>query len=329
VLLLFRRNDILGFGILAFVAFLLQLAYFVNPPSIGELGNFYSNSFGRFNWLRNFYLASPRIYIFVSTLFWLGFSIYFKQVLVNLHLASRRDFIPSIALLLVVSCLPIFLVMSVASWAAVTFFIALGMILGTSYNKTARSRYFTIGSLIGFGTVLYWPYAWVFLAVILILLSMRIFVIQELLALLLGFLFPLYLIWAVHYIATGNLFTGSSLALHYALPVAIQYKVATLVFIIFFILLTFYGTYVSRMGIIGNKLQHIKKWNGVLLFFFASVLVGLSGKIFPSNAFILPLLSFSIILCSALINNHKKYNTFTFYLVLVVVLSLQWVLRFI
>ena len=329
MLLLFKRNDILGFGILVIVAFLLQLSYFVNPPALTELGNFYSNSFGKFNWLRDFYLAAPRFYIFISTLFWIGFSIYFKQVLANLHLAAHRDFIPSVALLLVVSSLPVFLVMSVASWAAFALFVALSMMLGTPYNKTARSRYFIIGSLVGLAMVLYWPYAWIFLAVIIILLSMRIFVLQELVALILGFLFPVYLIWALHYIFTGHVFTYSSIGLHFTLPVSIQYIIATQVFILMLILVSFYGIYISRNGVLGKKVQHIKKWNGVLIFFMASVLVGLGSKIFPSNAFILPAITFSIILCSALINNHKKYNTFTLYIVLITVLSLQWVLRFI
>ncbi len=329
MLLLFKRNDIIGFVILAFVAFLLQISYLFNPPTLSELGNFYTNSFGTFNWLRDFYAAAPRLYILVSTIFWFGFSIYFKKVLISLHLVAHRDFVPSIAVLIVVSSLPIFFVMSVASWAAVILFVALGMMLGTPYNKTARSRYFFIGSLVGLAATLYWPYVWIFLAVLIVLLSMRIFVLQEIIALCIGLFFPAYLIWALHYVFTGIVFTWSSLALDFSLPVAIQYMLASQVFLVFIIILSFYGIYVSRKGKSGNMVQYIKKWNGVLLFFLASILLGLGAAIFPSNAFILPLLSFSIILCSTLINNHKKYNTFTFYLVFIVVLSLQWVLRFI
>lgn len=319
----------MGFGILVFVAFVLQIAYFVNPPSVEELGLFYKNTFWSFNWMKNFYIAAPRIYLFVSFIFWLGASVYFKQVLVNLRLVPRRDFVASIALILVVSALPPFVVMSVAAWAALSLFIALGLILGTPYNKTSRSRYFTIGAFIGLSIILHWPCFFVFLAAFIILLSVRIFVLQEIVALILGTLFPIYLVWALHYIFTGQVFHWSNLALDFTLPVAIQFKTASQVFIFFVILLSFYGMYISRNNISGNKIQLIKKWNGVLLFFVTGVLVGLGSQIFPVNIFVIALLPFSIILSSALTNNLKKYNTFTFYFVLIVVLSLQWVLRFI
>jgi hypothetical protein len=329
VLLLFKRNDILGFAILVFVAFLLQLSYFVNPPELAELGNFYTNTFGTFNWLRDLYVSAPRFYLFLSTLFWLGVSIYFKQVIVNLRLVEHRDFVPSIALLLVVSSLPTFMIFSVASLAAVFIFVGLGIILGTPYNKTARSRYLIIGLFFGVAFILYWPFIWVFLAAIIVLLSMRLFVLQEIIALILGMMLPIYLVWTLHFVFTGHMFTLASLALPYSLPVSIQYRVATLVLTAFIIIFSFYGIYISRNTGLGNRVQHIKKWNGVLLFFIISLFAGLGSQIFPSNSFILPLISFSIILCSALLNNLKKYNTFTLYLVLIVVLSLQWVLRFI
>jgi len=53
VLLLFKRNDIIGFLVLAVVAFLLRLVFFVNPPQIAALGEFEVTTFGHFAWLRN------------------------------------------------------------------------------------------------------------------------------------------------------------------------------------------------------------------------------------------------------------------------------------
>ena len=279
--------------------------------------------------MRDLYVASPRIYIFMSCIFWLAVSVYFKQVLVNLRLLSHRDFVASVVLILVVSALPPFMILSVASLAGVSLFIALGLILGTPYNKTARSRYFTIGAFIGLSIILYWPCIIVFVAALIILLSIRIFVLQEIVALILGAAFPVYLVWALYYILTGHVFSWSSLAVAFHLPVAIQFKTASQIFIFFIILLSFYGIYISRNNISGNKIQLIKKWNGVLLFFIVSIIAGISTKIFPINVFVITLIPFSIILSSALTNNLKKYNTFTFYFVLIVVLSLQWVLRFV
>ncbi len=329
MLVLFKRNDILGFGVLVFVAFVLRLNYFIYPPAIAELGDFYTNTFGRFNWLSNFYTASPRFYIFGSTIFWLAFSVFFKEILVNEKLVSQRNFIGAIAFFVITSALPPFIIFSVAALAACCLFIAFSIVLGTPYNKPARSRYFVVGFFVGLATALYWPAFIAFLALLFILLSIRIFVAQELLALVFGMLFPVYLIVALHYVFSGNLLSFGTLALPLSLPVALQYKVGMVVFAGLLIFLTFYGLYISRNKIVDNKIQIIKKWNGVVLFLIASLLIGLSASIFPSNTLIFFLIPFSIILSSALVNNNTKYNTFTFYFVLISVLALQWVLRFI
>lgn len=329
MLLLFKRNDLLGLIILVFVAFVLRLAFFVNPPDVAELGNFYTTTFGRYNWLHSFYENVPRFFIFLSTLYWILFSVLFKYVLVNEKLVHRRDFTPAIAFLVMSSALPPFIIFSVAGMAASLLFIAFGVAAGTAYNRPARSRYFLVGFFVGLATCLYWPAGIAFLALFFMLLSIRMFVVQELLALFLGVLFPLYLVYTVHYIFTGQFFDVQNLALSFQLPVGLSYRWATLVFSVALILLTFYGLYISRDKIVENKIQILKKWNGVVLFLIAGMLIGVTASSFPGNPFIFMLIPFSIILSSALINNLKKYNTFTFYFVLIVVLALQWVLRFI
>jgi hypothetical protein len=293
------------------------------------LGNFYMSSFGSFDWMKTWYSDYPRLYIFFSFLCWLGMSIYGKQVIVNLKLVPHRNFVPSIAILLSVFSMPMFFVLSVSGLAAISMFIALGLTLATPYNKTARSRYFLIGSCIGIGSILYFPYCGMFLAAFIILLSMRLFIWQEVLALCFGALFPIYLVFMLHYIFIGEVFALSELALSFSLPSVIHMKPASILLLVTALAIVVYGILISRKGISGNKVQLIKKWNGLLVFFVFSIIVGLLTAIFPSYALILPTLCFSIILSSALINNYQKYNTFTFYLILLVMLSLQWVVRFI
>lgn len=329
MLQLFKRNDVVGFAILVVVAFLLSLSYFVQPPNIEVLGNFYKSSIGSFAWMKTVYSHHPRLYVFFSLLCWLAVSIYGKQVVVNLKLVPQRNFVPSIAILLSVFSMPMFFVLSVSGLAAIALFIALGQILATPYNKTARSRYFAIGAFIGIAAILYFPYCGMFLAAFIILLSMRLFVWQEILALFFGALFPIYLIFMLHYILVGEGFAFSLQALSVSLPTTLQMRPASILMLATALAVVVYGILISRKGISGNKVQLTKKWNGLLVYFIFSMLVGLLTAIFPSHALILPALCFSIILSSALINNYQKYNTFTFYLILLVVLSLQWVVRFI
>ena len=125
----------------------MRLSFFVNPPDIAELGDFYTNTFGRYNWLRSFYEFSPRLYIFCSTLYWLGFAILFKYLIVNEKLLKYRDYTPAIAFFIVTAALPPFVIFSVAGVAASLLFVALGISLGTVYNTPARSRYFWLAFL--------------------------------------------------------------------------------------------------------------------------------------------------------------------------------------
>lgn len=330
MLVLFRRNDIIGFAILIFVALVLRLPYFITPPELAELGSFYTTTFGHFVWLRDFYSFSPSLYIFLSTVFWIAVSIYFKQVLVNQHLVQHRDFVASIALILAVSALPPFMILSVTAMAACSLFVALSLIMGTQYNKPARARYFGIGCFIGLSIVLYWPSVFVFFAALFMLLSIRIFVWQEILAMVLGALMPVYLVLSLYFIFSGQWYHTGLLAIALELPVALNYKLASVVLAALFVVMTFYGLYVSRNNnTSGNKILLIKKWNGILFFLLAGLLTALCTPLFPSHSFVFALLPFSIILSSALTNNHKKYNTFTFYLVLIAVLALQWIIRFV
>lgn len=329
MLLLFKRNDIVGLFILIFVAFILRLGFFVNPPAVAELGDFYTNTFGRYNWLRDLYVAAPRFYIFLSTFFWLAFSILLKYIVVNEKLVKYRDYVPAIAFFVITSALPPFIIFSVAGLSASLLFVAFSIAIGTAYNKPARSRYFIVGFFVGLATALYWPAGLAFFAMLFILLSIRMFVAQEMLSLFLGTMFPLYLVLTIHYIFTGHFFDIQQIVLDFNLPIAVAYKVGTLIFSLIVILLTFYGLYISRNKIVENKIQIIKKWSGVVLYLILSLIIGITAPSFPGNSFIFVLIPFSIILSSALVNNLKKYNTFTFYFVLIAVLALQWVLRFI
>lgn len=328
MLLLFKRNDIIGFLVLAVVAFLLRLVFFVNPPQIAALGEFEVTTFGHFAWLRNWYLNSSFTFLVLSTIVWLLFSIYFKQSVADEKFLSRRDFMPAFALILITASLPQFIILSAPLFSAFFVYLSFSFAIGTPYNKAAHSRYFNIGFFMGVAIVFYWPAIIAIPAILIILLGMRLFVLQEILAYFFGILLPLYLIFSLYYVFVGKTISYADLALKLHLPVSWTHVSATILLIALLILVTFYGLYISRNNMADNKIQLIKRWNSLVIYLVVSILIGFTTTTFPGNAFVFVLIPFSIILSSALTNNLSKYNTFTFYLVLIAVLSVQWVLRF-
>lgn len=327
MLLLFKRNDFITFFILLVLAFALRLPYFIDPPAIDSLGNFYTSTFFSWTGLKNLYASSPRVYFFLSTLFWLFFSVYFKYVLINEKLFSEKNFISAMALVLFTAALPQFSVFSIQALSALLLFIAFAQTIRTQTNMNASTHYLLIGVLLGLSVMLYWPSIMFILAAFWILLSLRLFVAQEAISFLVGLILPFYLSISLYYIFTGHTNFLSNIQFGLSFPNKLVQTKASVVLTVLSIFILLYGLYVSRNGIKDARLLLIKRWNAVGVYFFVSALIGSLAVVFPAVTWIYTIIPFSIILGSALSNNLKKYNTFTFYLVLLIVLSIQWFIR--
>ncbi len=328
MLLLFKRNDFPAFFILVFFTFLVRLVYFIEVPSVEDLGLFYQSSFYNWDWLLAFYKWSPRFYLLLSTLFWLIFATYFKYVIVSEKLIGKKSFIPAMAFILFASVLPSFVIFSVQALSALLLFIAFAQSIRTQYNLKSASHYFIIGLLVGLAALLYWPSTLFILAIFWFLLSMRIFVLQEYVSLLLGFVLPLYLFVSLYYVLVGEFFWGKLLSLTLMFPIQLINNWSVMLLSVLSIFILLYGLFLARRGITDNKLLVTKKWNAVTVYFIFGSIIGAVSIVFPSVSWIFSIIPFSIILSSALSNNLKKYNTFTFYLVMLSVLGIQWLIRF-
>jgi hypothetical protein len=316
------------FFILVFFTFLVRLVYFIEVPSLDSLGVFYQSSFFTWDGLLAFYKWSPRLYLFLSTLFWLFFATYFKYVIISEKLIGKKSFIPAMSFILFASALPSFVLVSVQSLSAVLLFIAFAQAIRTQYNLKSATHYFIIGLMVGGSALLYWPSALFFLAIVWFLLSMRIFVMQEYVSLLLGFLLPLYLFGTLYYIFVGAFFWNKLSTLPLMFPTSLSSNWSVIVLSILCIFILLYGLFLAKRGITDNKLLITKKWSAVTVYFIIGSIIGAVSMVFPSVSWIYSIIPFSIILSSALSNNLKKYNTFTFYLVMLAVLGVQWLIRF-
>jgi len=327
VLVLFQRNDLSSFLILVFFVFALRLPYFLLPIDVSVLGDFYTSGVFSFHFLKDWYIAAPKIYLFLSTVVWILFAVYIKSVVVKERLLSRKDFVSAMAFVLLTSALPQFVIISVHSIAVFLVFIAFSRIISTQYNRSARAHYFFIGFILGLAFCVHWSNALFLLSSLWILLRLRIFVVQEYAALLIGFLLPIYLLTGLQYVIDGQFKFFSLFNMNIVLPTSITHPWAVAVLMLLCLILGAAGILLYRNNKSENKLQLTKKWNALLVYLFFAVLVGCFSRTFPESNWVHALLPLSIILSSAYTNNRKKYNTFTFYLSILAVLSIQWVLR--
>lgn len=327
MLVLFQRNDLSSFLILVFFVFALRLPYFLLPIDVAVLGDFYTSGVFSFNFLKDWYVASPKIYLFISTLIWILFAIYIKSVVVQERLLSRKDFVSAMAFVLLTSALPQFVILSVHSISVMLVFVAFARIISTQYNQSARAHYFFIGFILGIAFCVHWSNILFLMCAIWILLRLRIFVIQEFIALLLGFMLPVYLLTGLQYVISGEFKFASLFNMNIVLPTSIAHPWAVAVLMLLCMALGVIGIMLYRNNKTENKLQLTKKWNAILVYLFFAILVGSFSQTFPESNWVHALVPLSIILSSAYTNNRKKYNTFTFYLSILAVLSIQWVLR--
>lgn len=74
------------------------------------------------------------------------------------------------------------------------------------------------------------------------------------------------------------------------------------------------------------QLRFVKNGMGLCSIFLCFIFIGIFAKNFPGVPWILTITPISIILSQTFLNNKEKYNTFTFYFLLVAVLAIEWLL---
>jgi len=327
VLLLFQRNDITGFFLLVFFAFALRFPYFFLHVPIEDLGLFYSGGMFPFDFLKNWYASYPLLYMFVSTVIWIFFAIYIKSIVLQEKLLQGKDFVAGMSVLLISSALPQLSIFSTHMLSAMLIFWAFARIISTQYNLKAQAHYFYIGFILGFAVIVHWTAIIFFPAAIWILLRIRLFVVRELAALVAGFVLPLYLMVGLQYVVSGKIEILTLFQAKVILPAAIQSAPAVLTLGLLIVLGSLVGISLYPRNKLENRMSLNRKWNAIILYAVFGLILSTQSLTWPGVPLVYFLAPFGIILGSAFSNNKRKYNTFTFYLAVLTVLSIQWVIR--
>lgn len=324
MLRILKQNNLVSLILLVILTGILKARYILHPPEITALEGFQK---GTLYSLNHFYQAHPSLYILVSTLLSLAFAIYLNHIMNREKLQVQKSYVPAYSYVLFTSFLPALSIFSMASVASMVLFLALAKSLQLYHHGNARKEAFDIGLLVSLSVLFYFPTILFILFFPVFILLMRPLSLKEMVAYMIGIFIPLYMASAWLYLQ-GNLTNWSKvLYLHLTPPIktipVLPLTIMTAASFSFII----YGLYLINQSSGKNPIAVRKKWNVIAIYLGLSVITGIFSRVFPGITWIMLAVPVSIILSQAFLNNKEKYNTFTFYFLLLTVLTVQWLLK--
>jgi hypothetical protein len=326
VIKLFKRNDIVPFIAIIFIALIIKWNALIHPPSIIDIDSFNRGFVFQWKWIFNFYTSSPHLSVGLALLLQIVFAFYFNLVMNSERLFARKSFIPALSFIIITSWLPFFTLFSTAFIANFFIFAAFAQTLKLYNLPHARRACFDIGCLLGIAILFYFPAISCILLCFLLILLLRPFVLQETIAFLSGIICVVYLTAGIIFVF-GNLKSAISHSFyHFALPLKIALPAASLTASIVSITLLVYGAFLINQTGEQNSMAVRKKWNAVFFYCIFGLILGIFSPIFPSYTWIFALTPFSILLSQAFQHKNEKFNNFTLYFLMLALLIVQWML---
>ena len=326
MLRIFKQNDISSAFGLVIMTILLKLKFILHPPALADLGSFQRGFLFSFPALAELYHQRPALYVIVSVLVLLSFAIYLNIVVNREKLLVKKTYLPAFCFILLSSFSPLLNIISMAGIANIILFIAFSKTLQLYHLSKPRRACFDIGLLVTIAGFFYFPALLFILLFLIILLLLRAFVIEEVLAYLLGILTPVYLCLSIVYLTGYWPHLHEIAFLHLTPPIRTMSIIPLILTSVISITMLVYSLFLLNLAGIKNTMAVRKKWNGVVIYLFFAMLCGIFSAMFPGIPWVITITPISILLCQTFLNNNEKYNTFTFYFLLVAALIIQWLL---
>lgn len=320
----FKRKDISPVFFLVFIYLGVRLFAFthVTPPSL--LDNFELGLVFKWSWLSNLHVNWPILSNIIYFIVHVSFSFYLNYVINRERFFAKKSFLPALAYLLLSSWFPTTGVLSLAFVSNVCLFIAFSLVLQLYNLSKARGTCFSIGLWVGLACLAYFPAVLFVLLFVMLIFLLRPFVIQEILAYFIGLICVIYFAGAWFFL-TGNLTKSlNQVYFHFALPLNLQSPMATLISSVVSISLFLYGAFLINQTGEQNSMAVRKKWNALFFYSLFALFVGLFSPIFPSYTWIVTITPFSILLSQAFQHKQEKFNNFTFFIFIIILLFTQW-----
>jgi hypothetical protein len=305
----------------------MRLKYILHPPKVETIEGFQQGFFFQWKGLLNFYNAHPSLYVGLSTIFFIVFAVFFNFIINREKIFARKSFIPGFAFMLYSSFLPSQCIFSTVFIANGLIFLAFANVLST-YNITSPQKiFFNAGLFLGLATLFYFPAILLFILFIILILMVRPFKWQEFFAYLLGVTTPFYTVGMLLFLLGSWKKYTKHLYFRIHLPLKI---ISTPIFIslsVVSILMLVYGLFLVNQSQGKNTTGVRKRWNCIGFYFVFASMVGLFSATFPALTWLVAVTPFSIVLSQSLQNIKEKFNIFTFYFLLFMLFSIQWLMQ--
>jgi hypothetical protein len=271
VIALFKQKSPANIVLLFLFGLLIKLPLFLYPKIIvtpDTDGKLYTAFINTINSTGNSLLIASVLALFL---------LYVQALMVNYmineyRLTARQTFLPAMAYMLITSLLPGWSFMS-AVLLSNTFVILMFIILFSLYNVSAgNGKIFNIGLLAGLASYIFFPSVFFSLSVMLGLLILRPFRLNELFLLLMGALTPYYF-YAVYLFLTDRLAVQTFMqALYLQLPQmrhSLWIVAGTILLCIPFLL----GGYYVQLQLRKMLIQARKNWSILLVYLLLAFLI--------------------------------------------------------
>lgn len=325
MLQVFRNNNISAYIALLLIAFGCKLKYLLHPEYLSMEPQAFRGLFFNMNNIAGFMEQHSRLFIFLSILFQYGFAIYLNTTVIRQKMYGYKNHFSGLMFLLITSFLPQFNYFSGAMIANMLLFMAFATVVQVSHVSQPRKACFNLGLLISLAVFFYFP-AIVLLPVFLLFTwLLRPFILQELVAGLLGFLTPFYFAAAWLYITGNKAALNAQLNFQFSFPAKLVNKVPLAVFAGICFIGFLYSLFVYRQNAFKLAMLVKKKWRLVNAWLFFACLCVCFSPVFPHTYLIIALTPFCILLSQSMHNRKENMNIFTFFFLLISLLCTQWI----
>jgi hypothetical protein len=323
VLSIFQQQNITSFFWLFVFIIILTFHNFIHPSIVSDSTAFQGFLFSIPDWSR-WQSAHPIGYIILSLCIHAIIALYLNAHILNQKLLNKKTILPAVSYFVTLAMLPSLYLISFSTIAAWFLCFALVQLLNVYHLSDARFICFKIGLCIGVATLFYFPAILFFIFSPVLIFILRPFNSKELIIYILGFIMPFYLFVSVGYIVLGKKLFYSAPELHVQLPVSVVGQIDFILLTIVFISVLVYSRYLMLQQNNRKRISIKKKWDVIMGYVFIAALVGIFSTAFPGHTWVVFLLPFSIILSHAFQHRNEKYNTFTFVLLILIALAVQW-----
>ncbi|MBK7762710.1 MAG: hypothetical protein IPI46_04970 [Bacteroidetes bacterium] len=327
MLRILKQNSLVSLILLILLTAILKARYILHPPDISTLEGFQKGTLFTFTQLSKLYANHPSLYIVLSTIMSLFFSLYINHIMNREKLQSQKSYLPAFSFILFTSFLPILSIFSMVFISSIVLFAALAKTWQLYHNTNARKESFDIGLLVSLAVLFYFPSMLLILLFPIFMLIMRPINLKEMVAYSIGMFIPLYMGIAWIYLQ-GNLPNWSQvLYFHITLPLKTIPLLTLAITTVTSFSVILYGFYIINSNSTKNAMAVRKKWNVMGIYLGVSVVTGIFSRVFPGITWVMMAIPVSIILSQAFLHNKEKYNTFTFYFLLLTVMAVQWLFK--